>query len=297
MKDLDGTIPWASLLTETIEKLADHGIGSPPAEARWILEEVIGADGAELLLALDEPATQRGVARLDELVARRLAGEPIQYVLGRWSFRTLDLLCDPRVLIPRPETEQVVDHVVGALDTVRAQRDPGHRPVVVDLGTGSGAIALSIAVERPGTDVWATDASPDALAVARANLGGLGMAGGSVRLVEGSWFDALPDELTGRVDVLVSNPPYIADDEELDESVRDWEPDRALVSGPTGLEAHELIIAGAARWLAPDGVLVLEIGTAQGPAVSGLAGDAGFERVTVVADHAGHDRTVIARRS
>lgn len=297
MTSVDEPVPWAVLLTETVEKLASHGVGDPPAEARWILEEITGAEGAELLLVLDEPATQRGVAHLDQLVARRVAGEPIQYVLGRWSFRTLDLLCDRRVLIPRPETEQVVDHVLTSLDDVRRRRDPDHRPTVVELGTGSGAIALSIAVERPGTDVWGTDVSPDALAVARANLGGLGMAGGAVRLSEGSWFEALPTDLTGHIDLIVSNPPYIAADEELDDSVRDWEPDGALVSGPTGLEAHELIIAHSVRWLAPDGVLVLEIGTAQGAAVTALARDAGFDPVRSVTDHAGHDRTVIARRS
>src|SRR5690606_8291102 len=137
---------------------------------------------------LDELVTVGGVSRLDAMVARRLAGEPVQYVLGSWAFRTLDLLCDPRVLIPRPETEQVVGHALDVLDRIRRSRADRHRPVVVDLGSGSGAIGLSIVAERPGTEAWLTDASPDAVAVTRANLAGLGMAGSTVHVVEGSWF-------------------------------------------------------------------------------------------------------------
>ncbi len=139
---------------------------------------------------------------VDEMVARRAKGEPLQYVLGRWGFRTLDLMVDRRVLIPRPETEVVAGLAIDALPT---------SGVLVDLGTGSGAIALSAAAERwPDVEVWATDASAEALAVARANLAGLGRRGAVVRLVEGDWFVALPHELRGHVDVLVSNPPYVA---------------------------------------------------------------------------------------
>src|SRR5699024_9281232 len=110
-----GTVAWRTLLTETIDRLRRHGIDTADPEARCLLEEITGLEGADLHLGLDAPATQRGVARLDELIARRLAGEPIQYVLGRWSFRRLDLLCDHRVLIPRPETEQIVDHALAEL--------------------------------------------------------------------------------------------------------------------------------------------------------------------------------------
>src|SRR5581483_11962387 len=154
------------------------------------------------------------------MVERRAAGEPLQYVLRRWGFRTLDLLVDPRVLIPRPETEVVVEVAIREL-----RRIDSRRPLVADLGTGSGAIALSIAVEVPDARVWATDASADALAVARANLAGIGSpAAKRVRIEQGSWFDALPAAFRGQFDVVVSNPPYIAAHEDLPPEVVDWEP-------------------------------------------------------------------------
>ena len=293
--EAEGTVPWRDLWAETTGILEAAGIGQANVEARWILEEVSGLEGGELLAGLDRPATTRGVAHLDALVARRTAGEPIQYVLGHWAFRSLDLLVDRRVLIPRPETEQVVDVALGVLDDVALGRPGGHRLTAVDLGTGSGAIALAIATERPAVDVWATDRSPDALAVARANLAGIGMAGSRVRVAEGSWFEPLDADLRGGVDLLISNPPYIAVDEELDASVADWEPADALVPGATGLEAYEVLAAGAPGWLAPGGAVVLEIGATQAAAVSGLLAAAGLVEISVHPDLAGLDRTVVAR--
>ena len=283
-------------MTETVGRLSAGEIegASPGVEARWIVEEASGLEGSELAASPETLATERGVAHLDAMVARRLAGEPIQYVLGHWPFRTLDLLCDRRVLIPRPETEQVVGHALSVLDDVVVRRPDGHRAVVVDLGTGSGAIALSVTAERRGTEVWAVDRSPDAVAVARANLAGLGMAGASVRVVEGSWFDPLPEELEGRVDLIVTNPPYISADEDLAPSVTEWEPIQALVPGPTGLEAYQVILTEARRWLAPDGALVAEIGHTQSESVKALAAAVGFTDITVHPDHAGHPRTLVA---
>ncbi|MEO6987680.1 MAG: peptide chain release factor N(5)-glutamine methyltransferase [Aquihabitans sp.] len=290
----DGTVTWRELLAETTAALS--GIdGRPDQESRWMIEAASGHEGPDLAAGLAELATQRGVAHLDAMIARRLAGEPIQYVLGRWAFRTLDLLCDQRVLIPRPETEQVVEIALAELDEVLLARHGDHEAVAVDLGTGSGAIALSITVERPGTRVWAVEASMEAAAVARANLAGLGMAGGRVRLVEGSWFDGLPAELRGTVDLVVTNPPYIAEHEKLAPSVADWEPVQALISGPSGLEAYEALLADIAQWLAPGGAFVAEIGATQAAAVSALVAQAGLDDVRVEQDHAGHDRTVVAR--
>jgi release factor glutamine methyltransferase len=292
-----GTVSWRELLAETRGRLgargAHGGHGSSGNEAQWIVEEASGMSGPELVFGLDEPATERGVARLDGMVARRLAGEPLQYVLGRWGFRSLDLLVDRRVLIPRPETEQLVDLALRELDRLR----PGIEgpPCVVDLGSGSGAIGLSVAAERPGTDVWCVDASPDAVAVTRANLAGLGMAGARVRVAEGSWWSALPDELAGRVHLVISNPPYVAVDDPLPAEVADWEPVAALVPGPTGLEAVNEILAGAFSWLAPDGVLLLEIGETQGSAVLRAAVEAGFTDVATHLDLTGRERFVIAR--
>ncbi|WP_426571725.1 peptide chain release factor N(5)-glutamine methyltransferase [Aquihabitans sp. McL0605] len=294
--DLDGTVSWRELWTETTGHLTGAGIAQASTEARWIVEEASGMEGSELVLGLDSLATVRGVAHLDHLVGRRVAGEPIQYVLGHWSFRHLDLLVDRRVLIPRPETEQVVEVALDQLDRLAITRPSGHRLTVADLGTGSGAIALAIATERPSTHVWATDRSADALAVTRANLAGLGMAGSRVRVAEGSWFGAIDPDLRGRFDAVISNPPYIAADEELHASVADWEPVAALVPGPTGLEAYEDLLAEAGAWLAPGGIVVLEIGATQGEAVCRLATSAGLVDATVHPDVAGLDRTVVARR-
>lgn len=291
--DLTGTVAWRELLAETIGRLEAAGADAPTQEARWLVQSASGLEGTEWILGAEDPASVRGVARLDAMVDRRCAGEPIQYVLGSWGFRTLDLLCDRRALIPRPETEQVVGHALDALDQVLLARPAGHRPGVADLGTGTGAIALSIAAERPGTDVWAVDSSTEALAVARANLAGLGMAGTRVLLAEGSWFEPLPPELRGRLDLVVTNPPYIRADEEVPRSVADWEPAHALVSGPSGLEAYRVLLTEVAVWLAPGGAFVAELGTEQGTAVALLADAAGLVEVRVIPDHAGHDRTVV----
>lgn len=292
----EDTVAWRALLAETTAHLRSGGIAAADQEARWIIEAVTGTSGAELLLALDDLATVRGVARLDALVRRRLGGEPIQYVLGSWGFRTLDLFCDRRALIPRPETEQVVGHALAELDAVLMSRPAGHRALVVDLGTGTGAIALSVAAERPGTVVWGVDRSNEAVALARANLAGLGMAGRNVRLAQGNWFDALPTDLRGAVDVVVTNPPYVAADEELPAAVRDWEPHEALVSGPTGLEGYDEILGGLGGWLAPGGAFIAEVGATQGPALAARAAAVGLVDVRVEVDHATLDRVLVARR-
>jgi len=283
----DGTVTWRALWLETAERL-----GAMPGEARWLCQAASGWEGLEWVEALDAPATQRAVARLDAMVARRLRGEPLQYVLGSWPFRGVDLLIDRRVLIPRPETEQVVEV---ALELLAGRERP---LVVADLGTGSGAIALALAAELPitGVEVWATDASPAALEVARANLAGLGRRGANVRVAEGDWFEALPPELRGRLDLVISNPPYVADDEELPPEVEAWEPATALRGGPDGLRDLHRIVTDSVAWLAPRGWLVVEIGATQGAAVAGIAHRAGLEDVDVRPDLAGLDRMVIARR-
>jgi release factor glutamine methyltransferase len=260
-------------------------------DARRIVERVSGYDGADLVVHLDEGAPDRARLRCARMVARRQAGEPLQYAIGAWGFRRLDLYLDRRVLIPRPETEQVVE--VGR-DELR--RLAVRAPLVVDLGTGSGAIALSLAVEVPGAEVWASDISAEALAVARANLAGLGgRVATRVRLVEGSWFDALPEALRGRVHLLVSNPPYVADAETLPAAVSDWEPPRALRAGPTGLEAIAAIVAGAPPWLARPAMLVLELAPHQAERAIALTRAAGFDDVEVRADLNGRPRALVGR--
>jgi release factor glutamine methyltransferase len=278
------TVTWRQLWAETTALLDDR------SAARWVCEAAGSFDDDELLRCLDEPATERMVAHLDAMVARHRAGEPLQYALGRWAFRRLDVMVDHRVLIPRPETEIVVETALSLV---------GRRPVLAaDLGTGSGVIGLSLAAELPltGTTVWLTDVSVDALDVARANLAGIGRAAANVRVAEGSWFDALPAEVEGRLDLVVSNPPYIAvDDPEVEPSVREWEPHLALFAGDDGLDAYRQIVAAAPRWLAPNGWLVLEIGHTQTDAVIGLMSDAGLAEVAVHPDLAGHPRVATAR--
>ena len=278
---------WRDVLAEVSAALGSMD------EARRLTAEAGGFTLAELVLGLDDPVPQRAGARLSMMAERRLAGEPLQYVLGRWGFRSLDLIVDRRALIPRPETEQVVEAALA-----EARRVGASRPLVVaDLGTGSGAIALSLAAELPGAQVWATDISAAALEVASANLCGLaGFAATRVRLLEGSWFDPLPVDLQGRLDVVVCNPPYIADDEVLPDEVGDWEPALALRAGETGLECFVAVTAAAPAWLADQGVLVVEIAPSQADAVCALAVEAGFAQVQVRPDLSGRDRMIVARR-
>ncbi|HJR24164.1 MAG TPA: peptide chain release factor N(5)-glutamine methyltransferase [Acidimicrobiales bacterium] len=276
------TRTWRRLRDEARERLGDD------QEVRWIVEQASGLTAAEQVAVLDGVADERQAASFEAMVERRHAGEPLQYVLGQWGFRTLDLYVDPRVLIPRPETEVVAGI---AIDAVPA----GGR--VVDLGTGSGAIALSIAAERwPDVEVWATDASPGALTVARANTAALGRRGAVVRLVEGDWYDALPEDLRGTFDVVVANPPYVPDDALVARQVRDHEPALALYGGADGLDHIRTIVGGAPDWLRGEGTLVVEIGDDQGAAAADLARAAGFDHLEVRRDLTKRDRALVARR-
>lgn len=281
---LSDGITWRGLLDEAADRLGDRG------DARRIVEEACGREGAELTTHLDASPNALHVAQYRHMLDRRASGEPLQYVLGRWGFRTLDVHVDRRALIPRPETEIVVEHALRAIDDLSAT-------TVVDLGTGSGVIAMSLAAERTGLSVWATDVSSDAIAVATANLAGLGSAAARVRVVQGDWFDALPSELQGVIDVVVSNPPYVAENDDLPPEVAEWEPRDALIAGPSGLEAIDRIVRDAPAWLRHHGALVLEIGETQGGSVRSLATDAGFTVVDVESDLAGRPRVLVARQS
>jgi len=169
---------------------------------------------------------------------------------------------------------------------------------IVDLGTGSGALGLAMAAELPvgSAEIWMTDASPDAIDVARANLSGIGRAGASVRIAEGSWFDALPVELRGTLDLVVANPPSVAEDDPLLEAeVAAWKPAGALFAGPDGLDDIRTIVAEARRWLRPGGALVLEIGAAQAPAVETLFVTHDYRHVAIADDLAGRPRVASGR--
>jgi release factor glutamine methyltransferase len=283
----DATVTWRQLLAETAVAVGDR------QAAWWLCEVASGLDGDELTAELDAAAATRTVAHLDSMVARHRAGEPLQYVLGRWGFRHLDLAVDRRVLIPRPETELVVDVVLELLGERLARRLPVS---VADLGTGSGAIGLALADELPldGTTVWLTDVCEDALDVARANLAGIGRPAANVRIVQGSWFE--PYESGRRFDVIVTNPPYVAENSpDVEPLVSAHEPAVALLAGRDGLDSLRVIVAGATERLAPGGWLVTEIGAGQGDAVAALFDAAGFDGVEVRCDLAGHHRVVLGR--
>ena len=317
-----GMMPVVTELTSRqLVEAATSRLGSG-AEARWIVEHTLAADGcpnSSLLSVsrLDEPVPPSASVLVESLVARRQAGEPLQYVLGVWPFRTLELAVDRRVLIPRPETEQVVEVALAELQRVMAERvtaGTANRVLLaVDLGTGSGAIALSLAVEggsrHAGLEVWATDSSPGALDVARAQPEGPKASGPDadralldrVRLRQGQWFAALPIDLVGSIDLLVSNPPYVSVGEypDLDPVVRDWEPKEALVAQPSsdgseGLADVEAIIAGARRWLSGDGTLVIELAPHQADAATAMARQGGFVDARVEPDLAGRPRVLVA---
>jgi release factor glutamine methyltransferase len=276
---------WRALLATATERLGSA------QEARWLVERASGMDGADYALGLDDPVPARAVPFFEAMLDRRAAGEPLQYVLGRWGFRRLDLFVDRRVLIPRPETEMVVQVALAELAALRVRR-----PTVVDLGTGSGAIALSVAVEVPSARVVATDESADALEVTALNLTGVGtLVAGRVELRQGSWFEALDPALRGAVQLIVSNPPYVGDREELPDEVAGWEPAGALRAGPTGLEDVEHIVREAPAWLARPGVLVVELAPHQAGAAIALAREAGFTSAEARLDLTGRERMLLAR--
>jgi release factor glutamine methyltransferase len=269
-------------------------------EARFIVEEILGSSPSRpgQLVEPDDLVTIRTLA------ARRRAGEPLQYVLGHWAFRTLDLLVDPRVLIPRPETEQLVEGALGELDQLGLDA-----PTIVDAGTGSGAIALSLATEladrHPGARLWATDTSTAALAVAETNLERVRHHSAvevlPVAFLHGSWLSPLPPGLRGAVDLLVANPPYVAVEEwpELPADVR-CEPYGALVAasgseGTPGLADVEEVLAQGWTWLSRPGAVVIELAPQQAGAAARMARSFGYTDVRVERDLARRPRVLIGR--
>lgn len=249
-------------------------------DAELLLAAALGKPRSFLYAWPDHVPTASVRERFDHALADRLEGRPVAYTLGVREFFGLELAVSPAVLIPRPDTELLVEHAVAHIEA---------GSTVVDLGTGSGAIALAVAHERPGARVLATDASPAALAVARANARRLDLR---VDLVAGDWCAPLAD---ASVDILLSNPPYIAEgDPHL--AALSAEPASALVSGRDGLDALRAIVAQAPRVLRPGGRIVLEHGFEQAPAVRALLAEAGFEDIDSERDLGGHERISFGRR-
>lgn len=257
-----------------------------PIDAQALLAHVLGCDRAWLLAHPTEALGNAAAGQFFALAARRRNGEPIAYLTGRREFWSLDLDVDPGVLIPRPETETLVECALRLLPNDRELR-------ILDLGTGSGAVALALAHERPRARVIGTDFSEAALAVARRNAERL-----DVRNVEwaiADWFDGF--DVSERFDAIVSNPPYVAaSDPHLREGDVRHEPVSALVSGADGLGALRLIVSGACAHLVEGGAIVVEHGYDQAPAVRGLLEQSGFTAIASFRDLAGVPRVAVARR-
>jgi release factor glutamine methyltransferase len=264
--------------------LAKAGIPAARREALWLLEAATGTRSSDLLARGTSVGGEQPREALD-LAGRRAAGEPLQYITGVAGFRHLELAVGPGAFIPRPETELVAERAMERLPS---------RGTAVDVGTGSGAIALAVAQERPDASVWATEISTEALAWARRNRDSLCL---EVRLVLGDLFEGLPSTLKGRVDVVVSNPPYVRPDElaSLPVDVARHEPAQALLAEDGGMGVTERLAGEASAWLRSTGWLVLEIAEAQGARVAGLLESSGYEDVSVRKDLTGRDRIAEGR--
>jgi release factor glutamine methyltransferase len=261
--------------------LAEAGCPSPRIDAEWLLAEALSVSRSELQADGTRELSPEIVEDFRRAIARRAAREPLAYILGEWGFRGLELLVDSRVLIPRPETEVLVERSLALLAGI-------DRPRVLDIGVGSGAVALTIADELPGAQVIATDSSADALAVAEENRANVGLDG-RVELVQGEVFAGV----AGPFDLVVSNPPYVdpADLDTLEPEVRDYEPREALVA--TGVT--EAIVAGAPEVLVAGGALALEVADGKAAEIAATLDEGGYEEVTVTRDLAGRERIVDGR--
>jgi release factor glutamine methyltransferase len=266
------------VLARVEERLRSSGAEDPAVEARWIVEAAAKRDRAALLVDPDISPEDEQVA--DQLAARRAAGEPLQYVTATAAFRHLQIAVGPGVFIPRPETELVAERAMTLLPR-------GGR--LVDVGTGSGAIALAVADERPDAEVFATESSAGAFSWAERNLAALRA---SVELFQCDLLSGLPPALAGCFDVVVANPPYIdrAEANNLPREVVEHEPDHALFAAERGLDVIIRLADMAMAWVKPRGWLVLEIGSDQGQRVRTLLGAAGYEQVAVARDLAGLER-------
>lgn len=276
------------LLSWTEQFLHQKGLESPRLDAQILLAHAINCTRIDLYVNSEQPTEEGERTCFRELVKRRVAGEPVAYLVGHREFYKLTFRVTPDVLIPRPETEILV---LEALDRLKG-RDA---PTMLDLGTGSGCIAISIAHQHPTIEVTAIDRSPAALDIARQNAEQHGVAD-RIRLLEGNLYEPLDAE--ARFGLIVSNPPYVTTDElaHLAPEVRDQEPRLALDGGTDGLDVLRPLIDTAPTWLEPDGYLMVEIGYQQGEAVRERFIATGFLDVIVLKDGAGHSRVVQGRR-
>ena len=275
------TITGQALFRDAVARLSAAGLPEPARDVRLLLAHALGHPADRLMILLHDPVTAEAEAAFAALLAARITGRPVSQILGRRQFWGRNFRVTADVLDPRPETEALV---------AEALTQPFTR--LLDLGTGSGAIAVTLLAECPAATGLATDLSPEALAVARGNATTFGVEP-RLSFAQGSWFAAV----TGQFDLIVSNPPYITASEmaELDPGVREWEPHLALSPGGDGLDAYRAIAAGALAHLAPAGRLMVEIGPSQGADVAALFTAAGLQALRVLPDFDGRDRVVCAQ--
>jgi release factor glutamine methyltransferase len=272
----------AQVVQRAAAYLERHGVDSPVPTAERLLAHALDTDRTGIYAR--EGLTTQEAKSFGRALCRRCAGEPLQHVTGEQGFRRLVVGVRPRVFVPRPETEILVQVALDALAEVPS-------PTVVDVGTGSGAVALAIVDERPDAVVFATDRSPEAIALAGENAAALGI---EVEVLEGDLLEPLPDELRGRVDAVVSNPPYVSPEvrDSLPADVR-AEPELAVFGG---VELYERLFAQAVSWLRPGGLVAVEIEEHAAKDVTAAAAAAGLDALTVHPDLAGRDRVVLGRR-
>jgi release factor glutamine methyltransferase len=272
----------SDVLVRAVEYLERHGVESPRATAEVLLQHVLGVDRAQLY-ARSNGLTSAEARAFGRALCQRCTGTPVQHLTGRQTFRGLELDVRPGVFVPRPETEVLAEVALTVVDDVRD-------PIVVDVGTGTGGVALALKAERSGASVWGTDLSPEAVDLARHNAERLGL---DITVLQGDLLDPLPRDLIGSVDLVVSNPPYVGHDElaDLPREVR-ADPELALVGGT---DVHRRIVESSPPWLRPGGALVVEIGDTQAGDVVELFEEGGFHDVEVRPDLAGRDRVVAGR--
>jgi release factor glutamine methyltransferase len=281
-----------SLVRDIRARLASAGIESSQQEAVWLIEFALGCSGVAQVIDRDRPLSRSEVARVQTLVARRAAREPLQYILGTQEFCGIEVAVTPAVLIPRPETELLVGEVLRRIS-------PAQQATLVDVCTGSGCIAVAVARLRSRTRVIAIDISHASLEVARQNAL-RHTVDDRMTWLEGDMLVPLGEmKLDGCIDVMVANPPYIAEAEwfDLQPEVRDFEPRQALVAGSRGTECHERILQEAWRYLSPGGALIMEIGAGQGHAIRQFVETiGGYEPVRALRDAADIERVLIVER-
>ena len=282
---------WKEMLSKSSEYLEGKKVPDARVASELLAARLLHTGRGLLAGEMTKEVPEKCVEAMRRGMARLVKGEPIQYVLGEWDFRTLTLKCDRRALIPRPETEELVTRVLGYLNT-EAQRHKEH--LIVDVGTGTGAIVLSLAKECGGANAYlGTDVSADAIALAKENAERCGL-GGKVKFAVMDGLDEFDEPQC--VDVIVSNPPYIetAVCETLDPRVNNFEPRLALDGGTSGLDFYERYLSDAVNLLKPGGAVFFEIGENQGEAVKKLMFDCGFDDIRIEKDYAGHDRYAAA---